>query len=96
MAYGIFARWSIHGRLTCPICHSDTDCFHLTAGGKISFFDCHRRWLPLKHPFRMMNDSFRKDIEVKKGPPKRLSRLENAENLSKLVLNTEGNGYEGY
>jgi hypothetical protein len=38
----------------------------------------------------MMNDSFRKDIEVKKGPP------ENAENLSKLVLNTEGNGYEGY
>jgi hypothetical protein len=53
MAYGIFARWSIHGRLTCPICGSNTDCFCLTAGGKIHYFDCHRHWLPLKYPFRM-------------------------------------------
>jgi hypothetical protein len=43
MAYGIFAGWSIHGRLTCPICHSNTDFFCLTAGGKISYFNCHRR-----------------------------------------------------
>jgi hypothetical protein len=41
MAYGIFAGWSIHDRLTCSICASDTDCFHLTAGGKISYFECH-------------------------------------------------------
>jgi hypothetical protein len=52
MPYGIFAGWSIHERLTCLICHSDTDCFHLTAGEKISYFDYHRRWLPPKHPFR--------------------------------------------
>jgi hypothetical protein len=43
MTYDIFAGWSIHGRLTCPICRSDTDCFRLTAGGKIIYFDCHRR-----------------------------------------------------
>jgi hypothetical protein len=43
MVYGIFAGWSVHGRLTCPICGSDTDYFCLTAGGKISYFDCHRR-----------------------------------------------------
>jgi hypothetical protein len=41
-----FAGWSMHGELTCPICGSDTDYFHLTHGGKISYFDCHRRWLP--------------------------------------------------
>jgi hypothetical protein len=34
LAYGIFAGWSVHGRLTCPIYCSDTDCFHLTAGGR--------------------------------------------------------------
>jgi hypothetical protein len=39
MDYGIFAGWSVHGRLTCLICGSNTDCFHLTAGGKTSYFD---------------------------------------------------------
>jgi hypothetical protein len=34
MAYGIFSGWSVHGRLTCPICGSDTDCFHLTKTAK--------------------------------------------------------------
>jgi hypothetical protein len=53
MAYGIFTRWSAHGRLTCLICTSDIDYFRLTTGGKNSYFDYHRRWLPPKHPFRM-------------------------------------------
>jgi hypothetical protein len=96
IAYEIFAGWSIHERLTCRICRSDTDCFRLTAGGKISYFDCHRCWLPPKHPFKTQKDRFRKDTVVKKGPPKRLSGPKNIENLSKLVLNREGNGYEGY
>jgi hypothetical protein len=96
MAYDIFAGWSIHDRLTCPICGSDTDCFHLTTGGKINYFDYLRRWLPPKHPFRMQKDSFRKDTVIKKGPPKHLSGPKIAESLSKLVLNNEGNGYEGY
>jgi hypothetical protein len=95
-AYVIFAGWSVHGRLTCPICRSNTDCFCLTAGGKISYFDYHRHWLPPKHPFKTQKDSFRKDTVVKKGPPKHLSGPKTAENLSKLVLNREGNGYEGY
>jgi hypothetical protein len=53
MAYSIFAGWSIYVRLTCSICGSDTDCLRLTAGGKISYFDCRRRWLPPKHTFKM-------------------------------------------
>jgi hypothetical protein len=48
-AYDIFVGWNIHGELTCPICGLDTDCFHLIHGGKISYFDCHIRWLPWKH-----------------------------------------------
>jgi hypothetical protein len=42
----------------------------------------------------MQKDSFRKDTFVKKGPLKRLSGPEIAENWSKLVLNREVNGYE--
>jgi hypothetical protein len=45
-SYDIFAEWRVHGELTCPICGSDTDCFCLMHEGKISYFDCHRRWLP--------------------------------------------------
>jgi hypothetical protein len=96
MAYGIFVGWSIHGRLTCPICRSDTDYFYLTAGGNINYFDCHRCWLPPKYPFRMQKDSFRKDTVIKKGPPNHLSGPKTIENLIKLVLNRVGIGYEGY
>jgi hypothetical protein len=45
-AYNIFASWSVYRELTYPICGSDTNYFRLTHGGKISYFDCHRRWLP--------------------------------------------------
>jgi hypothetical protein len=96
IACGIFVGCCIYGRLTCSICRSDTDCFCFTAGGKISYFDCHRRWLPPKHPFRTQKDSFRKDTVVKEEPPKCLSGPETTENMSKLVLNKEENGYEGY
>jgi hypothetical protein len=96
ITYDFFARWSVHNRLTCPICDTDTDYFHLTVGGKISYFDCHQRWLPLKHHFRMQKDTFRKETVFKKGPPKRPSMPKIAKNLSNLVLNKEGNGYEGY
>jgi hypothetical protein len=41
MVHNIFVGWSVHGRLTCLKYRSDTDCFHLTADGKISYFDCH-------------------------------------------------------
>jgi hypothetical protein len=44
----------------------------------------------------MQKDSFRNGTVVKKRPPKCLSKPKIVENLSKLVLNREGNGYEGY
>jgi hypothetical protein len=34
MAYNLFAGWSCHGILTCPICVKDTGYFHLEFGGR--------------------------------------------------------------
>jgi hypothetical protein len=68
----IFARWSCHGILTCPICVEDTLCFRLKFGGKICYFDCHRCFLPEDHPFRFNRNAFKKDTIVTRGPPKRL------------------------
>jgi hypothetical protein len=52
LAYGKFAGWCVHGRLNYPICMDDTDAFTLQHGKKVSFFDCHRRFLPSNHSFR--------------------------------------------
>jgi hypothetical protein len=96
-AYDTFAGWSVHGKLTCLICGSDTDCFQLTHGGKISYFDCHRRWLLRNHKFRKQKDAFKKDHIVKKGLPKRLSGSEIADMLDKPTPNPEKPGYfKGY
>jgi len=96
MAYAIFTGWSTHGRLTCPYCGSDTDCFCLAHGGKITYFDCHRRWLPRKHPFRSDKKNFIKNTVVTKGPPKRLNAAEIYAQLNNLVLNEKGDKYEGF
>jgi hypothetical protein len=84
-AYGIFAGWSVHGELTCLICDSDMDCFRLTHGGKICYFDCHRCWLPQNHIFRQQKNAFKKDNIVTKGLPKCLSGPQIADMLDKLV-----------
>jgi hypothetical protein len=76
MAYGIFSGWSVHGRLTCSYCGQDIDCFRLSAGGKICYFDCHRCFLPLNHPFRRQIKEFRKGTIVMKGLPKQRSAIE--------------------
>jgi hypothetical protein len=38
----------------------DTSCVRLKFGGKISYFDCHKYFLPLYHPFRLHSDTFKK------------------------------------
>jgi hypothetical protein len=92
-----FSCWSIHRELTCLICGLDTDYFRLTHGGKISYFDCHRRWLPWKHKFRQEQNAFRKDTIVTKELPKRLSGVQIVDMLDKLMLDPERPRYfEGY
>jgi hypothetical protein len=74
----------------------NTFCFRLKFMGKISYFDCHRCFTPLDHPFRLDSDAFKKGNIVLKGPPGRLSSPEIADMLDNLVLNKNGDGFVGY
>jgi hypothetical protein len=49
----------------------DSDAYRLQRGKKVTFFDCHRRFIPLSHPFRDDKKSFMKAKKIRKGPPKR-------------------------
>jgi hypothetical protein len=71
LAYGKFVGWCIHGQLNCLVCMDESDAFRLQHVRKVSFFDCHRRFLPLSHEFRGDKESFQKGKSVRKGPPKR-------------------------
>ncbi|KAK2383561.1 hypothetical protein QL285_070997 [Trifolium repens] len=72
-AYGMLSGWMTQGKLACPYCMKDTKAFTLECGGKNSWFDCHRRFLPTNHSFRRSKRSFRKNNDEKDGPPKMLS-----------------------
>ncbi|XP_025692615.1 uncharacterized protein [Arachis hypogaea] len=75
-AYGMLSRWMTQGRLSCPICMEDTKSFTLSHGGKASWFDCHRRFLPTNHPYRRNKNDFRKNKIESEEAPTRLSGLE--------------------
>jgi len=51
-AYGMLSGWSTHGKLACLYCMENNKAFTLRNGGKASFFDCHRRFLPHNHWYR--------------------------------------------
>ncbi|KAG8374542.1 hypothetical protein BUALT_Bualt10G0006000 [Buddleja alternifolia] len=59
-AYGMLSGWSTHGKLACPYCMNGIKSFRLKHGGKPCFFDCHRQFLPLDHPYRYQKDNFTK------------------------------------
>jgi hypothetical protein len=79
--YGKFADWCVHSRLNYPICMDDSDAYRLEHSKKDTFFDCHRRFLPLSHPFRGDRKSFMKGKTVKKG-----HQSENSELISHKCL----------
>jgi hypothetical protein len=58
LAYHKFAGLCVHGRLNCPVCMDESDAFMPQHGRKVSFFDCHRRFLPLCHEFRCDKELF--------------------------------------
>jgi hypothetical protein len=74
----------------------DTSYFRLKFGGKISYFDCHRCFLPLYHPFSPVIDTFKKYNIILEEPPRCLSSPEIANMLDNLVLNKNGDGFVGY
>ncbi|KAL9342279.1 hypothetical protein Peur_065604 [Populus x canadensis] len=69
-AYGMVSGWSTHGKLACPYCMENNKAFTLTNGGKASFLDCHRRFLPHNHRYRKnRKDFFVGRIENDVAPP---------------------------
>ncbi|XP_023639601.1 uncharacterized protein LOC111830945 [Capsella rubella] len=72
-AYGMLSGWTTHGRLSCPYCMERTDAFQLKNGRKPCWFDCHRRFLPLHHPYRKNKKWFRKNKVVRVPPPSYVS-----------------------
>jgi hypothetical protein len=95
LAYDKFAGWCVHGLLNCPICMDDTDAFRLEHVRKVSFFDCHRRFLPLNHEFRNDTWSFLKGKTVRKWPLKQKFGASIVQILDDLK-ESENDVFEGY
>ncbi|KAK9034319.1 hypothetical protein V6N11_050488 [Hibiscus sabdariffa] len=49
------------GRTACPYCMEESEAFTLQHGGKQSWFDNHRKFLPHNHHFRRNTIAFRKE-----------------------------------
>ncbi|KAK2454153.1 hypothetical protein QL285_001747 [Trifolium repens] len=72
-AYGMLSGWGTHGKLACPICMMDTKAFTLHNSGKATWFDCHRRFLPLNHSFRKSKSAFVNGQIESRPPPQYLT-----------------------
>lgn len=68
-AHSMLSGWGTAGRLACPYCMENLDVFTLTKGGKQSWFDNHRKFLPLDHSYRTNRNSVRKNKAVTTHPP---------------------------
>ncbi|GJY60354.1 uncharacterized protein Tco_0461011 [Tanacetum coccineum] len=69
LAYGMLSGWSTSGKKACPYCLDNTKAFSLSNGRKVSWFDCHRQFLPERHPFRRnKNDFIKNRIELSPSP----------------------------
>ena len=83
-AYGMLSGWSTAGLLGCPICMEklgEKTCY-LQHGRKVSYFDCHRQFLPRNHPYRRDIPSFKKGIVEISSPRPRLAGDEIWERVS--------------
>ncbi|KAK1402955.1 hypothetical protein POM88_002560 [Heracleum sosnowskyi] len=54
---------------SCPHCAHDHDAYNLSHGGKTTWFDNHRKFLPANHPFRKNKNWFTKGKTVTESPP---------------------------
>jgi hypothetical protein len=73
----------------------DSDAFRLEHDNKVTFFDCHQRFLPLNHPFSSDRWSFLKGKTVRKWPPKQKLRTNIMEMLDDLE-ESKNDVFEGY
>jgi hypothetical protein len=73
----------------------ESNAFRLHQNRKVSFFDCHRRFLPLSHKYRGDNESFMKGKSIIKGPPKQKLRADIVKMLIELKESQDG-GFDCY
>jgi hypothetical protein len=73
----------------------NSDAYMLKHGKKVTFFYCHRRFLPLSYPFRGDRKSFTKGKIVRKGPPKQKLEADITKMLNDLKESENGE-FEGY
>ncbi|XP_021740131.1 uncharacterized protein LOC110706520 [Chenopodium quinoa] len=89
-AYGMLSGWSTAGKKACPYCLEKSKAFWLDHGGKVSWFDCHRQFLDLDHPFRKSKIAICRN-KVEKGSPSHImSGLELWECVKDLAKATDG------
>lgn len=101
-AYGMLSGWSTAGRLSCPYCMEQSKAKTLKHGRKTSFFDCHRRFLPMDHPYRRNKNNFTKNKQENAPPPEILLGDQVWERVSMFpkvpqngnVIHTDGYGHE--
>lgn len=91
-AYGMFAGWSTHGSFACPECLCDGKAFQLRNGRKACWFDCHIRFLPRDHEFRIQGNAFRKNTIVLEEAPRHLRGEEVEAQIDKFVSDTKNFG----
>ncbi|CAH9127397.1 unnamed protein product [Cuscuta epithymum] len=91
-AYGMLSGWQTAGKLSCPYCMESSKSFWLKNGGKCTWFDCHRQFLPMDHPFRRNKDAFVKGRIEKAYPPHILSGEAVLERVSYIPQITEQQG----
>ncbi|KAK1352048.1 hypothetical protein POM88_053762 [Heracleum sosnowskyi] len=68
-AYSMLSGWKTAGHLACPHCAHDHDAYNLSHGGKTTWFDNHRKFLPANHPFRKNKNWFTKGKTVTESAP---------------------------
>ena len=68
-AYSMLSGWKTAGHLACPHCAHDHDAYNLSHGGKTTWFDNHRKFLPANHPFRRNKNWFTKGKTVNESAP---------------------------
>ena len=85
-AYGMLSGWSTHGKMACPYCMEHTKSFNLSHGRKPCWFDCHRRFLPVDHPFRRNRENFKKGKVENDMPAPRLSGTEMLDRVMRLPV----------
>ena len=88
-AYGMLSGWGTQGKLACPYCMEESKSFTLKYGRKNTWFDCHRRFLPMDHMFRRSRKGFLRNRVVKEGPPYILSGHQISEFLETFPKVTE-------